>query len=392
MNEVPPKWIPNYIPTSLSRHFARIHYADVKEATLPELQLLSQQPIVSLTVSMTGSTDEHDVCFKNMKKLKTLNLEVPEVSGPLMQNLSTLPDLEQLILRTGQVDPKSLRHLQNLKNLTSLSLGEFEDGGEVLRAAAKLPRLKFLELHVKTLESDAIAMIGDCPQLITLILSADKSRSQRISQAFVAKFEQQSSLMGVGLSGRGITDEVLACAALAVNLKSFSLNDSVITGKSADQIAKLINLESLNLSHTVIPVEIVKSLSDLSNLNQLDLSNASVPDEVMQHFPAIENLSDLNLSNTSITDESLRKLLHLNNLETFILSNTSITDGALTELSRMPSLRFLEVEGVAGITDASAMALCDLKKLQKLNVRNTGISKVGIQQMINREAIPHILY
>lgn len=86
----------------------------------------------------------------------------------------------------------------------------------------------------------------------------------------------------------------------------------------------------------------------------LQMANADVTDQTLQHLRGMANLRELDLNGTQVTDAGLLQLQALTALEVLRLRGTAVTDQGMSEhLSRLP-------------------------KLQRLDLRQTSVSKEAI--------------
>lgn len=180
----------------------------------------------------------------------------------------------------------------------------------------------------------------------------------------------------------------------------FDLNDSLITSRSFDALAKLKTLRSITycskpLNEEVInnlvkldsitsleigptdevDVNALKKLRKLPSLKYLRIHKMNLNEPILAEIGALQTLTELNLSGcTGMSVEGLRHIARLGKLNTLKLSRTDITDAGVKEVSGV-KLKTLELESVPGITQKILPLLGGMKSLVKLNLKgNQAIS------------------
>jgi hypothetical protein len=128
----------------------------------------------------------------------------------------------------------------------------------------------------------------------------------------------------------------------------------------------------------------VKELRDFTNLRTLYLHNSVITGDALKDLRNLKDLQTLNLGgNHGIGDAlSYLDLKEFRNLENLDLSYTAITDASLAELRVLPKLRRLTIgtsyhPDTPEITDKGLKELKGIASLQTLNLRYTGTTKTG---------------
>ncbi len=124
--------------------------------------------------------------------------------------------------------------------------------------------------------------------------------------------------------------------------------------------------------------ELELSLRDLPKLGTLGIVSSRVTDAGIEHLAELMALTHLRL-NAHVTGkglESLEGMMSLRELE-FICSG-ELTDEGLACLKQFSNLRLLRLVGAPHVTDATINNLRDLKGLEELHIRYTGVTDVGL--------------
>jgi len=130
--------------------------------------------------------------------------------------------------------------------------------------------------------------------------------------------------------------------------------------------------------------DVVPSVIGLSGLRKLTLHYGQATDASFKLVGSLTSLEELDVGEAgSVTDAGIDCIKNLTHLRSLTVSNAPLTDKSLAAISRLSSLERLNLCNSAGIggkarfTDEGLMALAKCKKLQKLVVRETGVSELG---------------
>ena len=220
-------------------------------------------------------------------------------------------------------------------------------GDAILRALAKLPELRLLQLDGIGAGDAGVAALAESRELTSLLL-----RPMVYDDASFAALGRLTSLTRLGISGLGrISPASLARLAPLVKLKYLSIHRGELTDEALKSLAPLSALESLDLPDSKIIGPGLSALAPLKNLKSLSLVRAPMTDAGCQPLAAFASLEDLNLSETKITDQALASLVKLANLRSLTLSNTAVTSAGLAALAELKNLKSLKVEGLEANRD-----------------------------------------
>jgi Leucine-rich repeat (LRR) protein len=179
-----------------------------------------------------------------------------------------------------------------------------------------------------------------------------------------------------------VTDVGLRIVARLKNLRSIRI---VKCGVTEVGVKYLTRLEKLNCVYLDCDISdaVLKDVTHLKELQELGVASLSVSDAGLKELRKLICLKQIRLDRCKrITDDGVREVLtRLTNLESLSLSNTKITDALVPGLTDMKQLRQLSLYGCKGVTDASVKHLMGLRKLDSLDVRETGISQEGALEL-----------
>lgn len=227
-----------------------------------------------------------------------------------------------------------------------------------------------------------------------------------------------------------------------VNALNIKLKDGAI--EIVKTLPKLINITSLKIHGSYYNNSIGKLISNLQSLQSLDMYNNNLSDSDAKNISNLTNLTHLHITLGYPISESglfsimkLEKLTYLYldsckyipslcsnisklNLTTLGLSNSDISDESCEYLSKMKSLTVLDLyecskiedEGLRDITELTNLtkldiglsgwvkktkisekgltSLCNLKKLEELNLHNRSITDTALSRISQIKAIKHL--
>lgn len=252
----------------------------------------------------------------------------------------------------------------------------------------------------KTID-DAVQRANHALQLDDLIRNcATNSDLKKLAQT-----ELRSKAMRLRLSK--VTDAGLDYLACLTKTTCLDLMFSKVSDRGLSKLTPLTRLTELNLSNTRI--RRLDYLPALARLRDLDLASSPITDAGLASLPRQRALEELRLSETKISAKGLRHVAKLPRLRKLSLVNCRIDDAGLHALQKAPRLKELDLDGTritdhgisllpgmrlheldlcnTTITDHSLPYLTKLRRLQELNLRDTGVSQEAIDRL--RSALPN---
>ncbi|MGL4631524.1 MAG: hypothetical protein ACRCVT_09995, partial [Leadbetterella sp.] len=124
----------------------------------------------------------------------------------------------------------------------------------------------------------------------------------------VEKLSNESNLLSISaVNYRGLNDNDMGIFSnISSQIAWIKLNDTQITDKSLQVLAKLPNLVRLDLSYTKISDGGVSYLSGSKNLEYLNLVGTQVSNATLNKLAAIKTLKKVFLWKTAISKEALK--------------------------------------------------------------------------------------
>jgi len=201
--------------------------------------------------------------------------------------------------------------------------------------------------------------------------------------------------LGVGVDGVGsdvtdisiygeseATDSDLACLANWPSLRRVSLAGPHVTGAALKYLSSCTNLWSLCLAVPQLDDESLSHLVGLKNLAHLEIHGGCFSDKGLAYIGGLKSLTGLNISDVTppVTDDGLAQIGRLEKLQCLELARTRITDAGLVHLASMEQLRTLYI-GNATISDQGWGNLARLLHIEELSLSGTNVTGRGLDSI-----------
>jgi hypothetical protein len=180
---------------------------------------------------------------------------------------------------------------------------------------------------------------------------------------------------GLGIGGKGISDETLARVA-ALDPVVLSLDGaSAITDDCCQYLAKMKSLRRISMGHMLQKEFTGRNLSmlkDLPSLEALTLAGAATGATAMEAIGHLTQLKELGNWHTRHSDPLNPYLLNLTNLKSLYLGRNSAR---------------LNGKNVAALNDSTFDTLAQLKSLEKLSISECRLSYAALEKL---KALPNL--
>jgi hypothetical protein len=190
------------------------------------------------------------------------------------------------------------------------------------------------------------------------------------------------------LGYRAITADELGHLAEWKSLKKLTLIHAQLDDSALAALAKLPTVEEVELEDCGLTDERLKHLAPSPRLTTLTLSRNEIDGPGVAHLAKLR-LETLGLEFNNVSDSSLQHLTQLTSVEDLRLAYCrGITDRGIQSgvLQGMSHLKRLNLRGLKQITDASLNDLVRFSHLEHIGIRETSISRNGVQRM--QQAMP----
>ncbi|MDB5346756.1 MAG: hypothetical protein JWP89_5133 [Schlesneria sp.] len=296
--------------------------------------------------------------------------------------LQQYPHLRSLGLDCRITDA-GITELCELKNLTSLELGNCDITDAGLSKLAALEKLNALRLWM------CRQITGETLGSLTQLSELRIRYCPRITALRVAPLQKLTHL-GISecdsLTGAGLNElrELPNLAQLKV------LGCPFITDSNLDAVKGLHHLRHLTLRfHYEQPDAGLTNITDLRGLESLSLHGKLMPDTGLAELGKLRQLSELHFSGAAVTNDGIKVLGELPELTRVSLNCEKLDGSGLQVLSRLPQLTDLEFEGNFKISDGELKSIKACTSLKKLALLHGG-RDVSAEGMATLGELPHL--
>jgi hypothetical protein len=228
-----------------------------------------------------------------------------------LSHVRAFPRLRDLELASPNITDAGFIHLQDLSQLTQLSIQHAPIEGNGMLHLRGLTRLEALNFDWTRLSD--VALVNLQPNTRLTFLSAEGTKIGDAGLAHLAKFP---ALAVLDLSRTCVSGTGLVHLQSLSRLEQLALRAAPITADGWTSLGTLHQLIHLDLSCTGINGDGIAHLQGLMRLKSLCLNGTSITDEALDHLESHSALVTLELRNTLVSHQrckALQKLLpHLN--------------------------------------------------------------------------------
>ncbi|XP_061357900.1 receptor-like protein EIX1 isoform X2 [Gastrolobium bilobum] len=316
----------------------------------------------------------------NLCNLQTLVLAHNEFDGVIPPTLGNLSNLQTLDLSYNDLVSNDLEWVSHLSNLRYLYLSNTTLFGvvDLLSSISKIPSL--LELYLNwcglgQVNPKSIPHLNSSTSLGTLGLAHNELNSSTLSWMLnVSKV-----LTHLYLSGNELEGIIPQSFQNLGQLKELWLNSNKLSGPLSDHIQNLgssqNNLELLDLSDNPFRSGQFPDFSWLSSLQTLSLRNTNIVGSLPQSFGHLPFLAYLDLSFNQLSGSlPLFKVTELTSLTELHLSHNRLNGTVPYIIGQLSSLKILYLSTNEFIGNISEAHLSNLYSLRVLNVAHNSIS------------------
>ncbi|ESO06605.1 hypothetical protein HELRODRAFT_188417 [Helobdella robusta] len=271
-----------------------------------------------------------------LESLEELTLENTSMSdsGISAYCQSKPPNVLLLSLAGCPITDSSLTSFKNIPKLRNLNLRRCQITGT--KGIEQIPNLVSLNLSGTKVTADGLASLGG----MQFLRSLDLSETSEVSTNKALTLLSEMPLVALDLTNFiYITDESMSSIALMTRLKILSLRNVKITDRGILQLKTLTSLQELHLDRTELTDVGCSIFPHFTQLQQLSLPITSITDTFISsgYLDACRELTKLNLSKTSVTSAGILRL----RLPSLILLNINETYAKPELISSLPDCPLL---------------------------------------------------
>ena len=192
---------------------------------------------------------------------KRLTNDNAEPCDGLLERISSLTDLKELLLKETQVTDEGLRHIGKMTGLEYLSIWNaysVTDSG--VAHLKNLKNLKTIHISNSNLTDKSLVVLSSLQSMEVMSLQHNHFTDEGLARM---KGKDRLTRLHIGLGALGVTDAGLAALKDFQKLEILDIQNSHVTGQGLEQLKELPNLRELWLGETkTVSEEEMRRLQD----------------------------------------------------------------------------------------------------------------------------------
>ena len=337
-------------------------------------------------------TDADCALVGGLEKLRAVTFTNTTVSKVCLEGIAQLPQLNVVNLVTSQVDGAGLAALKSKDNLATLMLssarGVLPEHLSVLRDF-EATKLSFTlqagnKADVYT-DAHVAALAG--AKAITDLQITRVPFGETGAQAVGALPRLQSLKVFWNDAG---DEAMLPLLSAAKNLRKLEFNDDKSSEKVLPAIAAIQNLEDLKLEGRKINGGF-SAFKGHPKLKEFSFQLKKVAPQDFAAFAEMPALRDVRvLFGPDFTDAHAEALSSATQLTTLYTQQTkNLTDAGAVHLAKLTKLENLDISRAPKVGDATAKAIAGLP-LKKLGMSHTGLTDAGLMELVKLPTLENL--
>ena len=303
---------------------------------------LPAQPFVVQQVGLVAEhplEDDTLVTLESLRSLTHVNFWGAPVTDQGMQRLARLTWLKGVALSDTPVTDNGLKSITAISGLTHLSvLGSTQTTAAGMSHLAELRNLEWLDWH-RTATDDGLAHLENLKEIWHLDLG-----NSPINGSGLRHLKDHSKLRILFLGGASVDDANVHHWPDLPALEELTLHYSMIGDGAAKQLKRFKKLRVLGLEATRITNAGVADLAELSELSQLSFAVTQVTEVAFEQLVRAKSLWSFDIRGIRLSEVGAKHLVKIPSLRVLIISREGgLTDGARTILAdELPNCRIVE--------------------------------------------------
>eukprot|EP00775_Hariotina_reticulata_P011873 gene11873-12017_t len=319
------------------------HLKDCDRAVSQLASSMTQLRHLSISRYNISST----ACISSATQLSALSLQHCSLTDSMLEGLSSLKQLEKLVLSDNLLSCGSLDHLTSLTGLQQLDLS-------VMPSISRMRSSSKADLHglgkLTALQELNIIGFG----VMDAVVVSQLTRLTHLEAGL-------NPLTAASLQLGGISQAWVLSSLLPPPETLRAHDDSWLRLRGLEQVTSL-DLGGSNWSHKVWSGHICEVLRGMKHLQSLTLAHCHIPaGRLVLLLPHLTHLADLNIDRCGCSDEELAVL------------------PLLTRLTRLSAVSLMPKVG-----NKQALLLAQLTALRSLNLRNNDVGAKGASALAAR--------
>ncbi|XP_042510859.1 receptor-like protein EIX2 [Macadamia integrifolia] len=358
----------------------------IMDATIPE-SIGELSELVYLRISNSSWRGVISEChFKNVKSLKTLDIELEATNKPLIFEVRRdwIPtfSLESISMSDVQMGPNFPSWLATQKNLSTIILTNVGISDTIPNSFWKLCARQWID----TLDLTRNHIRGRVPNSLEFFGAGSVDLSFNQIEGSVPLWSNISSLsLGTNLFTGQIPQNIGEVLGSEVNQLDFSGN--FLNGSIPSSICELTSLSILTLSNNSLWGELPDCWKNMEDLQVLDLQNNNLSGKIPPSIGSLSSLTYLLLSSNNFHGKLPSSLEKCTNLRSLDLGRNGFSGNIPTWIGRsLSSLQIIRLRSNF-FTGKIPSHLCKLSMLHFLDLAHNNLSGFIPQFLGNLSAL-----
>lgn len=322
-------------------YFTEVSNVGLEPTRAKDLDLLLPFPEMN-DLLLVGPTVTDDSLRRlgGLTQLQTLKLKSAILTGPGLESLAKLPNLNRVEFDVCPLSEESLKALTRVTEHSQLRSIYFEnclltDADLEAMHGARSP----VSLSIKNSKITEAGMLALHEANATWSIRYRDGGNNDYDKNYLPSIQEIPKTEKLAFRGPLTSRATLAVLKDAKNLKTLELDGCRLADGDLEYLRPLQNLESLSIRNIPITDEGLRALTGLTKLRELNLNHTKVEGTGAGALPP--SVVGLNLVFSEVTEQGVATIAKRTSLERLFLGGPQITDAAVDDLAKMTSLRYL---------------------------------------------------
>ena len=317
------------------------------------------------------------------REIRCLDLSTDtKITNEALKAVAKLPKLRTLNLAETHVSDLGVAALKGHPALRELCLANTKVGNAGIQSLSENADLTRLDIGNTQTDSGAMPYVAKLHRLQVLCVDLT------VSNHALADIEGLTELREFGRIME-ISDEGLYHLRKMRHLRVINCGMHRVTDNGLREIAPLTELAELRLGRSQITDEGMKVIARLPGLSALFIGETKITDVGIRQLRSLTGLQVLNCDSVRITDAAMQDIGALRQLRALSVARTEVTDAGMDRLTNLDSLCELDLSGTR-VGNAGMVAVGKLRRLQDLTLTGTRVDDGGLQPLAKMAAIKRV--
>ncbi|XP_077219026.1 uncharacterized protein LOC143853176 [Tasmannia lanceolata] len=292
----------------------------------------------------TGETDDLNFIstLSNCSQLKTLDLQQNRFGGKLPASITNLSmQMDRLTVGENKISGIIPVGIENLVNLTVLSMNQNSLTGTIPAGIGKLQQLNFLDFSENKLSGEIPWSIGNITMQFNTLYLEGNELSGGIPWSLGNCLKLVDLNLGRNNLNGTIPEQVMGLSSLSILL---DVSQNSLTGPLPLEVGNLNNLQQLYVSGNKLSGEIPNTLGNCQSLEYLHMEDNFFNGTIPSSFSNLKGIQDLDLSCNNLSGRIPKYLETFQFLQSLNLSFNSL-EGEVPQNGAFQNASAISIQG-----------------------------------------------